>query len=120
MFTFIQEFQGYISPGILAALVFGFVVRQAPPLSGNAALVLSAPIYGLLQWRYGDVPYLHRMLWTFGLLLLAMALITVSKPLAEPKPLPVRQAMDVRTSPVVYVCGAIVMTAVVAFFILFR
>jgi hypothetical protein len=51
---------------------------------------------------------------------MAMALITAARPLAEPKPLPVRQEMDVRTSPMVYVCGAVVIAAVVAFFILFR
>ncbi len=60
------------------------------------------------------------MLWTFGLLLLAMALITAGKPLSAPKPLPVRQEMDVRTSPVVYGCGAIVIAAVLAFFVVFR
>jgi SSS family solute:Na+ symporter len=120
VFKFIQEFQGYISPGILAAFVFGFAVKKAPPLAGNAALVLSAPIYGLLQWQFGTVPYLHRMLWTFGLLLLAMALITAAKPLAQPKPLPVRQEMDVRTSPVVYVWGGVVIAAVVVFFLVFR
>lgn len=120
VFKFIQEFQGYISPGIVAAFVFGFAVKKAPPLAGNAALVLSAPTYGLLQWQFGDVPYLHRMLWTFALLLVAMALITAAKPLAEPKPLPVRQEMDVQTSPMVYVCGSIVIAMVAAFFILFR
>jgi solute:Na+ symporter, SSS family len=120
VFKFIQEFQGYISPGILAAFVFGFAVRKAPPLAGVAALVLSTPIYGLLQWQFGTVPYLHRMLWTFGLVLLAMALITVVKPLAQPKPLPVRREMDVRTPPVVYACGLAVIAAVLTFFIIFR
>ena len=120
VFKFIQEFQGYISPGILAAFVFGFAVRKAPPAAGIAALLLSAPIYGWLQWQFGHVPYLHRMLWTFALLLLAMGAITVMKPLAQPKPLPVRREMNVRTSPLVFVCGALVIAAVIAFFIVFR
>jgi SSS family solute:Na+ symporter len=120
VFKFIQEFQGFISPGILAAFVFGFAVKRAPPLAGIMALVLSAPIYGLLQWQFGQVPYLHRMLWTFALLLLAMAAITLVQPLAQPKPLPVRQEMDVRTAPIVYVCGAVVIAAVIAFFSVFR
>ena len=38
VFTFIQEFQGYVSPGIVAAFVFGFVVPKAPPAAGLAAL----------------------------------------------------------------------------------
>jgi hypothetical protein len=35
VFTFIQEFQGYVSPGILAAFVFGFVVKRAPAAAGR-------------------------------------------------------------------------------------
>ena len=120
VFTFIQEFQGYISPGILAAFVFGFVVKKAPPAAGVAALVLSAPIYGVLQWQCGGVPYLHRMLWTFGLLLAVMAALPAWRPLAEPKTLPVRAEMDMRTSPAVYVWGAVVIAAVLAFFAVFR
>lgn len=28
IFTYIQEFQGYISPGILAAFIFGILVKK--------------------------------------------------------------------------------------------
>lgn len=120
VFKFIQEFQGYISPGILAAFVFGFAIRSAPPLAGLTALVGSAPVYGLFQWSFPDVPYLHRMLWTFGLLLLAMTGITALRPLTAPKPLPVRAEMDLRTAPVVYICGALVIALVIAFFVAMR
>lgn len=120
VFKFIQEFQGYISPGILAAFVFGFAVRKAPPLAGVTALVLSAPVYGWLQWQFGDVPYLHRMFWTLGLLIAAMTIITLVKPLHDPKLLPVRHDMDVKTSGSVYLLGGIVIAAVVLFFLIFR
>lgn len=119
VFKFIQEFQGYVSPGILAAFVFGFAVRRAPPAAGVAALLLSAPIYGALQVQFGDVPYLHRMLWTFGLLLVAMTAITLARPLPQAITLPLRREIDVRTSPVVYGFGAAVIVAVTAFFVAF-
>ena len=81
VFTFIQEFQGYVSPGIVAAFVFGFAVPKAPPLAGLAALVLSAPVYGLLAWAWPDVAYLHRMVATLVALVLVMAAITLVRPL---------------------------------------
>lgn len=120
VFKFIQEFQGYVSPGILAAFVFGFAVRRAPPAAGMVALLASAPVYGLLQAMAGDVPYLHRMLWTFLVLIGAMAAITAAFPLAAPKSLPVRHEMDTRTSPLVYALGAVVIAAVVVVFLGFR
>jgi SSS family solute:Na+ symporter len=120
VFRFIQEFQGYISPGILAAFAFGFAVPKAPPAAGVAALVLSAPIYGLLQWRLSTVAYLHRMLGTFVLLLIVMALITALAPLRSPRPLPVRHDIDMSGSAAAPVLGALVIAAVLAFFVLFR
>jgi SSS family solute:Na+ symporter len=120
VFTFIQEFQGYVSPGIVAAFVFGFVVPVAPPLAGLAALVLSAPVYGLLAWAWPDVAYLHRMLATLAVLLAAMAAITLARPLPEPRRLPVRADLDLRPSKPALVGAALVIAAVAAFFVAFR
>ena len=120
VFAFIQEFQGYISPGILAAFLVGFLVPKAPPAAGIAAVLLSAPIYGLLQWQAGDVAYLHRMLFTFVTLVAVMAVITAVRPLAEPRRLPERRRhghdglANWRSA-----VGIVVIGAVVAFFILF-
>jgi SSS family solute:Na+ symporter len=120
VFTFIQEFQGYVSPGIVAAFVFGFVVPKAPPAAGLAALVLSAPVYGLLAWAWPEVAYLHRMLATLVALVLVMAVITTLRPLAEPRRLPVRSDIDMRPSPGALAGGFAVIAAVVAFFWVFR
>jgi SSS family solute:Na+ symporter len=120
VFRFIQEFQGYVSPGIVAAFVFGFAVPKAPPLAGLAALVLSAPVYGLLAWAWPDVAYLHRMLATLAVLLVVMAAITVVRPLTEPRRLPVREDFDMRSSPVALAAGVAVILAVLAFFWTFR
>jgi SSS family solute:Na+ symporter len=119
VFKFIQEFQGFISPGILAAFAVGFALPKAPPAAGVSALALSAPIYGFLQWQMGEVAYLHRMLLTFAILVAIMVLLTLIKPLAKPRKLPVRADMDMTTSPVVYVAGAAVIAGVVLFFIVF-
>ena len=56
------------------------MVPKAPPLAGLAALVLSAPVYGLLAWAWPDVAYLHRMVATLVALLLVMAAITARPP----------------------------------------
>jgi SSS family solute:Na+ symporter len=120
VFRFIQEFQGYISPGILAAFAFGFAVPKAPPAAGVTALLLSAPVYGALQWRMGDIPYLHRMLLTLALLVAVMAAITARWPLIEPRRLPVREGFDMRTSPEVVAAGLLVVVAVAVFFVIFR
>jgi SSS family solute:Na+ symporter len=120
VFRFIQEFQGYVSPGIVAAFVFGFAVPKAPPLAGLLALVLSAPVYGLLAWAWPDVAYLHRMVATLAALVLVMAVITLARPLKEPRRLPVRADIDMRPSPIAVAGGVAVIAAVLVFFWAFR
>jgi SSS family solute:Na+ symporter len=119
VFNFIQEFQGYISPGIVAAFLVGIGVRRAPPIAGVIALLVSAPAYGLLQWQISDVHFLLRMAITFVVVVALMLVITAVRPLAQPRTMPVREDIDMSTSPLVVVCGVIVMLAVVAFFVLF-
>ena len=51
VFQFIQQFQGYIWPGVVAAFAFGLLVPQAPGSAGVAALVSGPAIYWLFQ-RY--------------------------------------------------------------------
>jgi SSS family solute:Na+ symporter len=120
VFRFIQEFQGYLSPGVVAAFTFGFAVRKAPPAAGVAALLLSAPVYGALQWAWGDVPYLHRMAVTLAVLLAVMAAITVARPVAAPRALPVRADVDLTPSRGALAGGVLVILAVAAFFVAFR
>jgi SSS family solute:Na+ symporter len=56
---------------------------------------------------------------TFGIVLLAMAIITAVKPLAEPKKMPVREDFDLRPSPLVVWLGGAVIAAVITFYIIF-
>jgi SSS family solute:Na+ symporter len=119
IFHYIQEFQGYISPGILAAFVFGFIVKRTPPAAGVTALLLSVPVYGILQLKFSDIAFLNRMAITFATLILAMAVITAFKPLAEPKVMPIKADFDMRPTPSVLWLGGAVIAAVVAFYIIF-
>jgi hypothetical protein len=60
------------------------------------------------------------MVATLGVLVLVMAAITATRPLAEPRRLPVREGFDMRSSPPALVAGLVVIGAVVAFFWVFR
>ena len=126
IFKYIQEFQGFISPGIVAVFVFGMVFKSAPPAAGTAALLLIPLVYGVLFLLFGqtrvaggEIAFLNRMAITFGLLIAVMAVITKVKPLAEPKPMPVRQDFDMRPAPSVLWLGGAVIAGVVAFYAVF-
>ncbi len=58
VFNYIQEIWGFISPGIVAAFLFGLVVRRAPALAGRMALILGPILYAasrIPKWRWESV-----------------------------------------------------------------
>jgi len=118
IFNYIQEFQGFVSPGVLAAFVFGLFIKRTPPAAGVTALILSVPVYGFLKWQFGDIAFLNRIAINFIVLVIAMAVITLLKPLREPKELPVQENFDMRSTPVLkYLCAAIVILTVALYII---
>jgi len=119
IFTYIQEFQGYISPGILGVFVFGMIFKRAPAAAGVTGLILTVPVYGFLQWQFGEIAFLNRMAITFAVILVTMFVITKLKPLAEPKVMPVREEFDMRPAPSVLWLGGVVIVATLALYVIF-
>ncbi len=119
VFQYIQQFQGYIWPGVVAAFVFGMLVTTAPPIAGVASLIAGPIIYGLFQRFAPGIHFLIHVALTFNLLLVIMGLITFLRPLEEPRKLPQRADIDLKTALDVKIIGALVMIAVVVFIIVF-
>jgi SSS family solute:Na+ symporter len=142
VFNFIQNFQGYIWPGVVAAFVVGMLLKRAPEISGAVVLVAGPVIYFffqkfaslhlLLQKHFSITPSVNNVLQsianlhflvqvaiTFVILCAIMVALAVLKPLPTAKILPVRQSMNLRTEPVVYWAGAVVIGAVALFYIIF-
>jgi solute:Na+ symporter, SSS family len=119
IFTYIQEFQGYISPGILAVFVFGMVFKRAPAVAGVTGLLLTVPVYGFLQWQFGRIAFLNRMAITFVVILVVMYVITRLRPLPGPRVLPERREFDMRPTPLVKWMGASVILATLVLYAIF-
>ena len=141
VFQFIQEFQGYVTPGILACFVFGFCVKRAPGSAAVGGLLLNPVIYSILhlnpeilrkmnlagKWglldrtaeTFGNMAFLNQMAVTFSAIIVAMVLITLIRPLREPKVLPKREGLDTKPTPcVIWISGVIVVVTVVLYVVL--
>ena len=119
VFQYIQQFQGYIWPGVVAAFLFGMMVSKAPGLAGVAALFSGPIIYGLFQAFVPDLHFLIQVAIAFLLVLIIMGLITFFKPLDKPRELPVREDIEIKTMPEVKLAGGLVLAAVAVFYIIF-
>ena len=119
IFNYIQEFQGFISPGILAAFVFGLFIKRTPPAAGLTSLILTVPVYGFLMLAFGKVAFLNRIAITFVAMIVVMGLITLIRPLKVPKVLPVNKDFDMRSTPILKVLCVLVIAITLVLYIIF-
>ena len=119
VFTYIQEFQGFISPGVLAIFVFGMFVGRAPRSCGTVGLLLSPIAYGILKLALPELAFLDRMAITFFSILLVMGLMTVARPLPEPVTLPKAGNLDLTPSRTAQVFGVVIILATAGLYIFF-
>ncbi len=119
IFNYIQEFQGFVSPGVLVVFLFGMFVRKAPRLCGMLGLTLSPIFYGLLMLFYSDMAFLDRMAIAVGALILVLGAVTVIAPLKEPISMPEQTKIEMKSSPVAKVVGVFIVVATVALYIYF-
>ncbi len=119
IFTFIQEFQGFISPGILAIFIFGVLIPKAPRSVGTVGLVLNPILYGVLKMAAPQIAFLNRMAICFGVVLTVLTIMTLLKPLREPVALPINEKMDMRTDKGTKIFGLIVVALTIALYVIF-
>ena len=119
VFEYIQKIWGFISPGIVASFLFGIVVKKAPPIAAIGAMILGIPVYGLCLWLMPGVAFLHHMAITFIILIIYMTVVTVLKPLKEPKQMPQQDKIDVRTKRSTKYWGMVVIILTIILYIIF-
>ena len=88
-YQFIQEYVGFISPGVLAIFMLGLFWKRTTASAALAGALLTIPISTVLKflpyWSGGafpDYPFLDRMAITF----VSIVIIMVAMSIAKPKP----------------------------------
>src|SRR3954447_21227108 len=84
-YQFIQEYVGFISPGVLAIFLLGFFWRRTTSAAALTSAILTIPLSTLFKflpvWTNGvfpDMPFMDRMTLVFVLLVLLMIVISVA------------------------------------------
>ncbi len=89
-YQFIQEYVGFIAPGVLAIFLLGFYWKRTNSAAALAGALLTIPISTVLKFlpnwtnnAFPNFPFLDRMSITFGLIVLVMIFISLSNPKKE-------------------------------------
>jgi SSS family solute:Na+ symporter len=76
VFQVIQEYTGFISPGVLTVFVFGFFYRRGTATAALVVVLSSVPLSWAFQQLMPDLPFLDRMAFIF--LISAALMIVIS------------------------------------------
>ncbi len=89
-YQFIQEYVGFISPGVLAIFLLGFFWKPTTAKAATAGALLTIPISTVLKflpkWTNGtfpDYPFLDRMTIDFVLIVIVMLVMSKLQPKKE-------------------------------------
>jgi solute:Na+ symporter, SSS family len=113
-FQYIQEFTGFISPGILAMFLMGFFWKRSNSNGALAATIISIPLSALLKYTVPAMPFLNRMSVVF----LACVALIILFGLLDPKSKDNPKALHVESSmfkmSTGFLVGVVIATAILA------
>ena len=118
IFKYIQQFQGYASPGILAVFVFGMLNRRGPGLCGVVGLVVNPILYWALD-EYTSLAFLDAMGVCFFSVLILMWIIALIKPLPVPFEFKVNTTMNLDESKGAKLVGAVLILITIGLYVVF-
>ena len=121
IFNFIQEFQGFISPGVLCVFLFGFFVPKCPRVFGWLGIAVNAVLYGALKVGMPEMAFLNRMSICLIVCIAIGALLTLWNAARGGQAIlvPAKNEVPLEGSGKAKAFGAFVVVATVALYILF-
>jgi solute:Na+ symporter, SSS family len=119
VFTYIQMVWGFISPGIVAAFLFGLLWKRVPAAAAIGGMILGAPVYGALLWFLPGIAFLHHMAITFIAISLFIVSYTLARPMTVAYTMPQRPDIALETEPAIRWLGGGVILATITLYVIF-
>ena len=86
-YQFIQEYVGFISPGVLSIFLLGFFWKRTTSAAALTSAILTIPLSTVLKflpgWTNGafpDIPFMNRMGLVFIILMVLMVIMSLADP----------------------------------------
>lgn len=76
-FQFIQEYTGFISPGVVAVFLFGFFWKRTSANAALWAIILSIPLSMAIKYVMPDFPFMDRIAVVFLINCLVLIIISM-------------------------------------------
>ncbi len=120
VFTYVQKFWGFISPGIVTVFLFGLLWKRVPSWAAVTAMLLGIPVYGALLFFLPEVAFLHHMALTFLALGAFLVVASLAAPQREARVIPVTGGFDLAPSRSAAWAGGAIVIVVAVLYVVFR
>ncbi len=101
VYQFIQEYVGFISPGVFAIFLLGFFWKRTTSRAALVAALLTIPLSTFFKFlpeitggAIESIPFLNRMSWVFCIIIAVMFIVTLADPKSRNNP----QGLEIETS----------------------
>jgi SSS family solute:Na+ symporter len=113
-FQYIQEYTGFVSPGVFAIFVFGFFWRKTTSNAALTAAALTIPLSAAFKFLTPNLPFIDRM----GLVFLIISVLIIAISLFEGKgkdhPRSIVITKDLFVTSTQFKIGAILISGIIA------
>lgn len=65
VFQFIQEYSGFISPGVFAVFLAAMVLRKVPSWAALTSVATTVPLSALFKYLWPETPFMYRVAYVF-------------------------------------------------------
>jgi SSS family solute:Na+ symporter len=113
-FQYIQEYTGFISPGVFCVFLLGFFWKRATAKAAMTAIISGFLLSVMFKFGFEEMPFLDRMGWVFLICVALMVIIS----LADPRSISAEDKLDVKRSMFkthpAFTIGVIIITGLLA------
>jgi solute:Na+ symporter, SSS family len=113
-FQFIQEYTGFISPGVFAIFFFGVFWKKTTSNAALVAAALSIPLSVVLKVLLPSLPFIDRMGWVFLILATLMIVISLAEGKGKDHPKSIEINAELFKTSTGFKIGAILIAGIIA------
>ncbi|MFP4288620.1 MAG: sodium/sugar symporter [Bacteroidales bacterium] len=120
MFQYIQEYTGFVSPGILAVFLMGLFYKKTTTKAAIIGVLISIPVAVALKFLPTELPFLDQMFYTCLITIATIVMVSLStaKSDEDPKSIPLTKE-TFETGKYFNISAYIIMTILVVLYTVF-
>ncbi|MEX2512802.1 MAG: sodium/sugar symporter [Cyclobacteriaceae bacterium] len=113
-FQYIQEYTGFISPGVFAIFIFGFFWKKTTSNAALTAAALTIPLSTAFKFFTPDLPFIDRMGLVFLIISFLIIVISLVEGKGKDHPKGIEITKDLFVTSTQFKIGAILISGIIA------